>query len=92
MVINRTLDLRALLRERIEAMEDLNCEELLECVDAFILATTYLDMLEDMNAKAKYSSLRDDKLYRMHFYNVRKEAQAFIDKIDQLTLRTDAAE
>ena len=92
MVVNHMLDLRVLLRERIEAMEDLNCEELLECVDAFIFATSYLDMLENMNAKAKYSSLRNDKLYRMHFYDVRNEAQAYIDKIDELTLRDNAAE
>lgn len=92
MVINRMLDLRNLLRERIDAMEDLNRDELLECVDAFILATSYMDMLESMNADAKYSELKHDKIYKMHFYDVRETAQEYIDVIDRLTLGDNDAE
>jgi len=92
MVINKRFDLEELLAQRIEAIEDLNCEELYECIKSFLFAAWYLQMLENMNDDARYTSLRNDICYKNHFYSVRDTAQEYIDKIDELTLKTDTAE
>lgn len=91
MVIEHKFDLTKLVDERIESIEDLNCEELSKCIKAFIYAAWWLDMIEQQQINA-ICSKRVGNFEREHFELTKKLAQDQLNTIDQLTLRTDAAE
>ena len=91
MVIKHKFDLTELVNERIESIEDLNCEELSKCIKAFIYAAWWLDMIEQQQLNA-ICSKRVNSFEREHFELTKKSAQDQLDIIDQLTLRTDAVE
>lgn len=46
MVIRKSSDVFDLLKNRIDRLEDLNCEELLECIKAFMLLHTTITTME----------------------------------------------
>ena len=46
MVIRKASDVFDLLENRIDRLEDLNCEELLECIRAFMLLHTTITTME----------------------------------------------
>ena len=90
MTIEKPHDLLDLLNERVEAMEDLNVEELYSCVRSFVFAAWYLDMLDHSRQSAKYDlNLRKDELYKMQFNGMKQTCQEFLDEIDRLTLRDE---
>ena len=93
MVIKKAEDILALLDERIEAMEDLNCQELHTCVKSFMNAAIFLVAMETRKEMFA-SSMTDDikKMARHQFIELRDMAWAEIHAIDHLTLRDDAAE
>ena len=91
MVIEHKFDLTKLVDERIEAIEDLNCEELSKCIKAFIYAAWWLDVIEQQQIIARCSEKIHD-FERKLFENAKNCAQDQLDIIDQLTLGTDTAE
>lgn len=93
MTINHPHDILKLLDERVEAMEDLNVEELRDCVRNFIFAAWYLDMLEKAIERAKYGEdYKRNELARMRFESMKATTESYVNRIDELTLRTNAAE
>ena len=93
MTINHPHDILKLLDERVEAMEDLNVEELRDCVRSFIFAAWYLDMLKTAIERAKYGEdYNRNELARMHFESIKATAESYVNRIDELTLETDTAE
>lgn len=91
MIIEHKFDLTKLVDERIEAIEDLNCEELSRCIKAFIYAAWWLDSIEQQQINAMCSKKIHD-FERDHFEITKNCAQDQLDIIDELTLRIDAAE
>jgi len=89
MVIKEFDDIRKLLNERVEAMEDLNCKELRDCVDAFISLSGLISNLQMVNSLHTVVPCDEDKYA---FEEGKRAAVAAVRLIDQLTLRTDAAE
>lgn len=93
MTINYPHDILKLLDERVEAMEDLNVEELRDCVRSFIFAAWYLDMLDKAIERAKYGAdYNRNELARMQFESMKETAERYVNRIDELTLRADATE
>ena len=89
MVIRKFDDIRELLNERVEAMEDLNCEGLRDCVDAFITLSGLISLLQTINrVQSVVHCVEDDG----GFEEFKREAVACVKIIDDLTLRDDAAE
>lgn len=89
MVIRKFDDIRKLLNERVEAMEDLNCEQLRNCVDAFISLSGTISDLQMINSLHSVVPCAEDK---DAFEELKRDAVACVKIIDQLTLREDAAE
>lgn len=93
MVIKKAEDIYTLVDERIEAMEDLNCEELSVCVKSFINAALLLTAMEiRKEIYAEEERIGVKKMAKDQFVGFRDKAWAYIHTIDQLTLRTDTAE
>lgn len=93
MTINHPHDILKLLDERVEVMEDLNVEELRDCVRSFIFAAWYLDMLKTAIERAKYGKdYNRDEIARMQFESMKETTESYVNRIDELTLRADAAE
>lgn len=89
MVIRKAEDIFDLLNERIEAMEDLNCEELKVCVKSFMNAYA---LLVAMQTRKEVYKENGSKEIMHQFTKLRDMAWAEIHAIDHLTLRDDAAE
>jgi hypothetical protein len=94
MVIRTAEDMEELLHNRIEAMEDLNCEELEECVEAFMLTFGTIYAMEILKDKAKvcYADSQYVARSRQLFDDGFSLATKMLERIDELTLRDDAAE
>lgn len=89
MVIREFDDIYKLLNERVEVMEDLNCKELHDCVEAFISLSglvSGLRMINDLHSVVPCAEYKDA------FEEGKNAAVAAVRLIDQLTLKTDAAE
>ena len=94
MVIRKSEDVVELLSERVEAMEDLNCEDLEVCVRSFMALHAVCINMENAKELAEHepenSAFRDTA--RETFSRGRTLAAKLIKQIDELTLGTDAAE
>jgi len=94
MVIKKAEDIFDLLDERIEAMEDLNCEELKECVKIFMLAHTTITTMESAKELAANEDAHSQIAVngKQTFNNGLRLAKKMLKRIDELTLIDDAAE
>ena len=94
MVIRKAEDMMELLEDRIEAIEDLNCEELQECVESFMLAHTLISTLENAKELAAHEDAHSQIAVKSKqlFDNGLHLAKKMLKRIDELTLRDDAAE
>lgn len=96
MVIKKAEDMMELLEDRIEAMEDLNCEELEECVEVFMLTfgtIMAMEFLKGSKARIEYTCPQFvvDKSKQL-FDDSLRIVNKMLKRIDELTLRDDAAE
>ena len=94
MVIRKAEDMMELLEDRIVAMEDLNCQELKECVRMFMLAHTSINTIENAKAIAAYENRHSQtSVQSKHIFdNGLRLVTEMLERIDELTLRDDAAE
>lgn len=94
MVIKKAQDMLELLNNRIEAMEDLNCEELEECVQDFMLTFGTIYAMENLKEQARvgYADPQYIARGRQLFGNGLCLVTKMLERIDELTLRDDAAE
>jgi len=93
MIIKNTNDVENLMRKRIEAMEDLDCLNLENCVMNFMFLHTVVKLME--MTKDNASDETDPvqmKILRDSFNDFALVAKQCVEKIDELTLRDDAAE
>lgn len=94
MVIRSSEDVVELLSERIEAMEDLNCEDLEVCVRSFMALHAVCMNMENAIEMAKHEpenpALWDEA--REMFRQGHTIAVKLIKQIDDLTLKTDTAD
>lgn len=93
MVIRSANDVEKLLRDRIEAMEDLDCLDLEGCVMNFMYLHTAVKLMEMTkdNATDETDPIQK-RLLRETFDTLVTVAEQSMDMIDRLTLRTEAAE
>lgn len=94
MVIRTLEDMMELLSNRVEAMEDLNCEDLEECVRAFMLTFGSIHALNDLKVLAR-TEPKNSKLAiraKHEFDEGIRLVTKMLERIDELTLRGDAAE
>ena len=94
MVIRKSEDVVELLSERIEAMEDLNCEDLEVCVRSFMVLHAICMSMENAKELAQHEAKRSQVWVnaRETFKQGRALAVTPMKIIDELTLRNDAAE
>ena len=89
MVIRKLDDVYSLMKARIEAIEDLDCEELSECISAFMSITGTMTMLDQLKHMHSIRPIEGD---REAFEMGLRTIEAGLSIIDKLTLRDDAAE
>lgn len=90
MVIRKLEDTFELLKERIEAMEDLDCEDLYDCVFAFMQLST---QVASMEAVRDLRGLECSEGESKAVFEAGKTAAVMSAQIiDKLTLKDDAAE
>ena len=103
MVIRKAEDMLKLLKERVEMMEDLNCEDLHECVEAFMVLAMALMRMKDLKEAgsitiedSEFATVLDipqlREVFRKYFSESKGIAEEALNTIDRLTLRTDTAE
>ena len=94
MVIRKAEDMMGLLEDRIEAMEDLSCEELKECVEAFMIAHMLISTIENAKEIFAHEDAHSQAAIKSKqlFDNGLHLAKKMLKRIDELTLRDDAAE
>ena len=94
MVIKKAEDVVELLSERIEAMEDLNCEDLEVCVRSFMALHAVCMNMENAIEMTVHEPENPAVWHeaREMFRQGHAIAVKLIDQIDELTLRTDSAE
>lgn len=93
MTIKNTVDVENLMRKRVEAMEDLDCLDLERCVMNLMYLHTAVKFMEVTKDNA--SDEKDPmqlKILQDSFNDFALVARQCVGVIDELTLRTDAAE
>lgn len=94
MIIRKSEDVVELLSERIEAMEDLDCEDLEVCVRSFMALHAICMNMEIVKERAEHEPEKSQVWNKSREMFERDHALAvkLLKTIDELTLRDDAAE
>ena len=88
MVIRKSSDVFDLLENRIDRLEDLNCEELLECIRAFMLLHTTITTMESARELATSQSENSEarKKCKKTFDTGNRLVGEMVRRIDELTM------
>ena len=88
MVIRKSSDVFDLLENRIDRLEDLNCEELLECIRAFMLLHTTITTVEsarELGASESENSEARENCKRTFDTGIRVAGE-MARRIDEMTM------
>lgn len=93
MVIKEKFDIERLVDERVEAIEDLDCNDLAFVIKRFVNLQRYIDEMAGVKDIFELMTAAGLKDYResleLEFNESKKMAQATVKMIDEMTLRDE---